>query len=314
MAVIDAHCDVLSKLLLHPGADPYDDQSITATLSRQIQGDVLLQGYAIYIDDAASPSAFADILRSIDLFYEKIVKQPYIVQVKGKADLLRLRPREQIGVMLTLEGVDALPNDSCYVRLLHRLGVRAIGLTWNHANWAADGAAEPRGGGLTQAGRRLVHDCEQLGILVDVSHLSDRGFWDVAGLKRSGVFASHSNVSDLCPHPRNLSLEQIDHLIATEGMIGLTFVPYFISHNDNVSIRDLLMHIEYICERGGAACIGFGSDFDGTPRTVAGIEHSGLFNHFREELSRHYRESDVENWMYKNWFSFLNKHLPVSNL
>ncbi len=310
MAVIDAHCDVLSKLLQHPGAAWSDTDVITATLPRQAEGGLLLQGYAIYIDEAAAASGFEQILRSVDLFYEKIVAEPRIVQIREKADLMRLAPGRQIGALLTLEGVDALPADPLYVRLLFRLGVRAIGLTWNHANWAADGVGEPRGGGLTMAGRQLVRDCDKLGIMIDVSHLSVQGFWDVAELKREGVFASHSNVIDLCPHPRNLSQDQIDHLIGAEGMIGLTFVPYFVSRNKKASMRDLLMHIEYICERGGASCIGFGSDFDGTPEMVSGLEHPGCYAAFRDELSKHYHESDIEGWMYKNWLDYLNKHLP----
>jgi membrane dipeptidase len=162
---------------------------------------------------------------------------------------------------------------------------------------------------LTQKGIQLVKECEKLGILLDVSHLSVKSFWDVTQYAASGVFASHSNVKDICNHPRNLSADQIDYLIHSKGMIGLTFVPAFVHNSGHATIHDLLMHIEYICERGGAYCVGLGSDFDGIDRTVAGLEHPGKYEQFRNELSQHYRESDIENWMYKNWFTFLNNQL-----
>ena len=124
---------------------------------------------------------------------------------------------------------------------------------------------EQRNGGFTERGRQLIEQCHRTGIILDVSHLSQAGFWEMAELTQGPVIASHSNAYSICPHPRNLSDEQIRALIALNGMIGITFVPWFIrSGVERVTPEDVLPHIEKICELGGEKHIMFGSDFDGS--------------------------------------------------
>ncbi len=195
---------------------------------------------------------------------------------------------------------------------LHRLGIRAAGLTWNHANWAADGAMEPRGGGLTIKGRRFVEECENLDILLDVSHLSERAFWEVAELSQRPVIASHSNARAICDHPSNLTDAQIEKLIAKQGLIGVTFVPWFVSNAEVVVIDDLLRHIEHICELGGESHIMLGSDFDGIDRYIEGLTHPGELISLQEALLKRYSERQTEQFMSGNALRFLRKSLPIA--
>src|SRR5690606_34269437 len=122
---------------------------------------------------------------------------------------------------------------------------------------------EPRGGGLTARGRELVAECNRLGIALDVSHLSERGFWELMERTQDAPIASHSNAKALCSHPRNLTDEQIHAIIKTGGRIGITFVPYFLRAGGGAAIDDVLRHLEHICSLGGAGHVAFGSDFDG---------------------------------------------------
>jgi membrane dipeptidase len=217
----------------------------------------------------------------------------------------------KIGALLSLEGVDGLQGQMSLLRIMHQLGIRAAGLTWNHANWAADGAMEPRGGGLSAKGRLFVEECDKLDILLDVSHLSERAFWEVAELSQRPVLASHSNVRAICDHPRNLTDAQIKKLIAKDGLIGVTFVPWFVSEAEVVVIDDLLRHIEHICELGGESHIMLGSDFDGIDKYMKGLTHPGELIALQEALLKRYSASQTEQFMSGNALHFLRKMLPA---
>lgn len=312
MAFVDAHCDVLCKLFEHEKADFAKGNGVAASLPRLKEGGALLQFFAIYIPEKFRPFSFEQVLRSVALFAERVAAQPEMVPVRRRSDLNRLVPGEKIGALLALEGVDALPASPWAVRILFELGVRSVGLTWNRANWAADGAGEARAGGLTGAGRRLVAECNRLRMLVDVSHLSERAFWDVAACTRRPFIASHSNVYDCCPHPRNLRAGQIDHMIETGGMIGLTFVPPFLESPGRVRARadSLLRHLDAICARGGRLNVGFGSDFDGFDTPLYGLEHPGKYGTLRDLLLKRYSAEDAQAFLAGNWLRFLSRELP----
>jgi membrane dipeptidase len=254
------------------------------------------------------------VLRSIDLFHERILSNPQMYFIRSKEELQASRERGLIGAMLSLEGVDALQGDLTYVRILFYLGVRSIGITWNYANWAADGVMEPRQGGLTTKGRNLIKECNRLGMLLDTSHLSEKGFWELIGLSDKPVIASHSNASKIRQHPRNLDDEQITAIIRTGGVMGVTFVSPFVYTGEPVTMDKLLLHIDHICSLGGSRHIGLGSDFDGIKEWITGLEHIGKYNNLIELLLKHYSEEDVEHIIYKNWYNFYLKHLPESNI
>jgi len=311
--VWDLHCDALSKIILEPEIRFEDDPRLDVTARRLKSGGVQLQAFAIFIPGAWKGRPFEAVLASIDAFQQRIASRPDVLPIRSRADVdVLLRPGEQrIGAMLTLEGADGLEGNLAYLRIAHALGVRTLGLTWNNANWAADGIREPRGGGLTSAGRRLVAECDRLGMPLDVSHLSVKGFWEVLDTARRPPIASHSNAKALCDHPRNLSNDQIRALIAAGGRIGITFVPYFLrSDGKRASIDDVLRHVEHICSLGGANHVGFGSDFDGIEEWVEGLEHPGGYPALAEALAKRYSAEQTEGFLRKNWLSYYQAHLP----
>ncbi|MGO4106769.1 dipeptidase [Paenibacillus sp. YAF4_2] len=310
--VADFHCDVLSKLLVDPKLSFRNSESnaLDVTYERLKESGAVLQTFAVYIPEKLNGS-IEPILESIDHFYEQVLTCPDMMLVRNQADLREGLATGKIGALLSLEGVDGLQGSIPILRLLHRLGVRAAGLTWNYANWAADGVMEPRGGGLTAKGRAFVQECDNLGILVDVSHLSERAFWDVADLASRTIIASHSNAKALLNHPRNLTDEQIKAILALQGLIGVTYVPWFVAEGEQVTIDHVLRHIEHICELGGEQHLMLGSDFDGIDKYVSGLTHPGEVYRLREALLKRYTEQQTKQFLSGNALSFLAAHLPV---
>ncbi|RXZ78315.1 membrane dipeptidase [Paenibacillaceae bacterium] len=311
MRTADFHCDVLAKMLTDETVDfgQRGNGPLDVTYERLLQANSVFQTFAIYIPSSCESNA-GSLLRSIDLFYRRVIPHPQIELIQTSADLQRTLTNGKIGAMLSLEGADALQGDFTLLRILYYLGVRALGLTWNEANWAADGVMEPRQGGLSSKGVQLVAECNRLGIMLDVSHLTDQGFWEVLGLTRKPVIASHSNARALCSHPRNLSDDQISALIAADGRIGITYVPWFVEEQEPATIDDLLRHIEHICSLGGQHHLMLGSDFDGIDRHVQGLRHPAEVYQVTEALLRRYDQSLVAGIMSDNAIRFLLAHLP----
>ncbi|CAM3147864.1 dipeptidase [Paenibacillus lupini] len=310
--VADFHCDVLSKLLVDPKLSFRDSESnaLDVTYKRLKESGAVLQTFAVYIPEKLNGS-IEPILESIDHFYEQVLTCPDMMLIRNQADLRESLATGKIGALLSLEGVDGLQGSIPILRLLQRLGVRAAGLTWNYANWAADGVMEPRGGGLTAKGRAFVQECDNLGILVDVSHLSEKAFWDVADLASRTIIASHSNAKALLNHPRNLTNEQIKAILALQGLIGVTYVPWFVAEGEQVTIDHVLRHIEHICELGGEQHLMLGSDFDGIDKYVSGLTHPGEVYRLREALLKRYSEQQTKQFLSGNALSFLAAHLPA---
>ncbi|SFD69963.1 membrane dipeptidase [Paenibacillus catalpae] len=310
-SIADFHCDVLSKLLVHPNLTFQGSETglLDVTYERLKESGAVLQTFAVYIPEKLNGS-IEPILASIDHFYEQVLTCPDMMLIRSQADLAESLAMGKIGALLSLEGVDGLQGSIPILRLLHRLGVRAAGLTWNHANWAADGVMEPRGGGLTAQGKTFVTECDKLGILVDVSHLSERAFWDVADLASRTIIASHSNAKTLLNHPRNLTDDQIRAIIALQGLIGITYVPWFVADGEQVTVDDVLRHIDHVGGLGGEQHIMLGSDFDGIDKYVNGLTHPGEVYRLREAMLKRYSEEQTKRFLSGNALTFLAANLP----
>jgi len=206
--------------------------------------------------------------------------------------------------ILSIEGGEALEGDLGVLRVLHRLGVRLLTLTWNQRNQIADGVGESRtGSGLTEFGLKVIDEMNDLRMLIDVSHLSETGFWDVIKRSKAPIVASHSNCYALCPHLRNLKDEQIKALADKGGVIGITFVPNFLTQEKRkTTVKDVVKHIDYLVEKVGVDCVGLGSDFDGTGALPLGLEGVDKIPNITEELlNRGHKEKDIKKILGENF-------------
>ncbi len=187
--------------------------------------------------------------------------------VRKTDDIHAAKEEGKLAAVLTIENSEAVERSLNILRSLYLLGVRSIGLTHNPNTWASTGNDEGEtGGGLTKFGVQLVKEMNKLGMLVDVSHISERGFWDVLDITDTPIIASHSNCMTLCNHSRNLTNEQLKAIAVNGGVVGITFVPGFITEDGwrkSPPFAQLINHIEYAIDVAGLDHVGIGSDFDG---------------------------------------------------
>lgn len=302
MKIIDLHCDALLKLWCAEGQKSFEsDEELDTNKQRLLQGGIQAQGFAIYTPaNMKAEQRFQCALDQIYYFQtEVLAKNPEMKQIKDWSDFDNLKDGE-IGAMLTLEGVEPIGNDLKKLHLFYQLGVRAVGLTWNYANLAADGADETRNGGLTLFGKEIVNFHNEHKILTDVSHLCEGSFWDVIEHAKY-PFASHSNARALCDHQRNLRDEQAKALFEKGGTLHLTYVTMFINEQGTVGIPDLIRHVDHFCSLGGVRHLGLGSDFDGINTKVVGLEHAGVTYNLINELLKHYSEEQVRGFAGENF-------------
>ena len=319
--VIDGHCDTLLRFLMQesaklrppPGAVPENAGHID--VERLKQGGVTAQNFACYILPRFLPAqATHQTLAMIDALYRRIDEHSDDLCLATSAgDIERAKQAGKVAALLSLEGAEGLQGSLATLRMVYRLGVRWIGLTWNHRNQAADGLGEARtGGGLTEFGVQLVQEMNRLGMLVDIAHLAPAGVRDVFQVCEAPVIASHANAHALCPVPRNLTDEQLTQLAATGGVVGVTYVPGFITDGagDRPATLDMLLgHVDHIVQVDGIDHVGLGSDFDGFGGPPpAGLEDvSCLPNVTAALLERGYAPDAVRKILGGNWLRVLRQ-------
>ncbi|MCS7039701.1 MAG: dipeptidase [Caldilineales bacterium] len=266
--VFDAHCDTLAWTL--PGPQQRDlrhwGQVGHLDLPRMEAGGINGQIFACFPGEnnlTAAPTAAA--LRRLEGLYRLLEQAPdRLTLVRTATDLAGLSPDGPIGAVLGLEGAEALDGSLELLYTFFRLGVRVLGLAWNGRNAACDGVAVGDRYGLTPFGRDLVTACNELGIVLDVSHLNAAGIEDVLTLSAQPVIASHSLARAVFDHRRNLSDAQLRGIAAAGGVIGATFVAEFMAASpDEATLDHLLAHIEHMLAVAGPAHVGLGSDYDG---------------------------------------------------
>jgi membrane dipeptidase len=220
-----------------------------------------------------------------------------------------------LAMVLHFEGAEAVNADLSNLEDYYRQGLRSLGIVWSRPNVFAEGvpfafpATPDTGPGLTDAGKALVRACNRLGVLVDLAHINERGFWDVAALSNAPLVVSHTNVHALLPSTRNLTDAQIDAVGASGGLIGLNFEPMQIGLNgvpaEDIPLSALVRHVEYIANRIGPEHVAFGSDFDGTHMPSALGDAAGMQKLVQAMRAAGLDEATLEKVAYRNWLRIL---------
>ncbi|MEP3275711.1 MAG: dipeptidase [Stappiaceae bacterium] len=224
---------------------------------------------------------------------------------------------EKLAAILHMEGAEAIDRDFHVLDVLWRAGLRSLGPVWSRNTIYAEGvpfrfpSGPDIGGGLTEDGKRLIKKCNELGILVDLSHLNEAGFWDVARLSDAPLVATHSNAHALCPHARNLTDKQLGAIAESDGMVGLNFAAAFLRDdgrmNPDIPMARVLEQLDYLVEHLGEDRVGLGSDFDGATVPDVISDASGL-PALRSAMIEHgYTETLIEKICYRNWMRVLRK-------
>lgn len=223
--------------------------------------------------------------RELALFQRELENNSDLVRFCASgADADKAASEGRAAAFLSVEGAGLLGCDLRMLRSAYLAGVRAVNITWNHANILSGTNVEEPTRGLSGAGREFVREMQRLGMLVDVSHISEPGFWDVLETAARPVMASHSNAKALCGHTRNLSDEQFRALVQNGGVAGLNLCPDFLG--GGATAGTCADHIEHFLSLGGAKHICIGGDLDGIERMPDGMTGIESVQKIYEELRR----------------------------
>jgi membrane dipeptidase len=221
----------------------------------------------------------------------------------------------QVTAIVHMEGAEPLAADLSDLESWYERGLRSVGLVWSRPNAFAEGvpfrfpSSPDTGAGLTDAGRELVRACNRLGILVDLSHLNEAGFWDVQRISDAPLVVTHSNAHALCAASRNLTDRQLDAVRDSGGVVGVNFAVGFLredGYNDAATpITEIVRHIDYLVERMGIDHVAFGSDFDGAtiPDELGGV--AGLPKLVNALRDAGYDDDAIAKLTHENWLRVL---------
>jgi membrane dipeptidase len=337
--IIDGHNDLLLNLYAPEDGTRRDFFTRGSTghldLPRAREGGLVGGFFAVYVPPAGerwsektltTGSTAEDVPASLELPYAQqaalaMTAELYRLEMASAGRLKVVRTAGELrtcldagvlGAILHFEGAEMIDEELDALEVFYQAGLRSLGLVWSRPNIFGQGVpfrfphSPDIGDGLTEAGRRLVRRCNQLGIMVDLSHLNEKGFWDVASLSQAPLVATHSNAHALCPASRNLTDRQLDAIRDSDGMVGLNFSVTFLrpdgDRNADTPIDVMVQQIDYLVRRLGIDRVGLGSDFDGAtipqeigdvaglPKLVDALAESGFDEQSLRKLTN-------ENWL-----------------
>lgn len=303
----DGHCDTISRCerLCRPLREN-DGQLDLARLGVYAKA---AQFFAIYHDPADAPAdgMFAACRRQQALFARELADNADIAaQCRTAEDVRRANDAGKIAALLSCEGAELLNCDPDHLDWARDVGVKAINLTWNHANLLAGAHASEPERGLSARGRAFVRGAQSRGILMDVSHCSDAAFWDLMEITEKPVLATHSNARAVCGHTRNLTDDMFRAIAGTGGVVGVNLWTGFVAFSEAPAMDDVLRHIDHFMELGGEKHIGLGADLDGCERLSGGMEGVQDLPMLWEALRRHgYGSALLEGIFYNNFLRVL---------
>lgn len=304
MSIIDLHCDTICHLIDNKDME-LKRNHLAIDLEKLTKGNSLAQFFALFIDLKEHPKAFNRAMDMLNKFYEELEKNNHEISVaKNYEDFEVNKEEDKISAFLTIEEGEAIEGSLKNLRNFYDLGVRLMTLTWNYENSIGypNCREEFRNKGLKTFGLETLEEMNRLGMIIDVSHLSDGGFYDVARYSKKPFVASHSNSRAVCNHSRNLTDDMIRTLSEKGGITGINFEKSFLIEGGSKSaVEDMVKHINHICNVGGIDVLSLGSDFDGINPKNLEISNMGEIDKLITALQKEgYHESHIEKILYRN--------------
>ena len=326
--VFDMHCDTIGMMHM-ASIDKKPQQHLSVNnmhidLVKLQKGNYLAQCFAMFVP-FVEDNPFELCMAMIDRFFAEIeTNSDFIALATCYDDIMRNEEAGKISAILTIEDACVIQGSLDKLRELFRRGVRMITLTWNYANGIAfpnfempvEMPLDPKmpppnmsipnvDNGLTHFGFELVEEMNRSGIIIDVSHLADAGFWDVAKHSKAPFVASHSNARACCANVRNLSDDMIRALAEKGGVTGLNYAIDFLRNSDLAQtnhsyLEDMVRHVKHIVNVGGIECIGLGSDFDGIPNNPD-LQDASYLPRLAHALNQAgFSEAEIDKIFYQN--------------
>jgi membrane dipeptidase len=345
--IFDGHNDVLLRLHRRAGADPVaafldGEDKGQLDLPKARRGGFAGGLFAIFvpsterkngsngetpapeINSAASPPAVEvteaqrTVFAMVSLLYRiERQSQGRLRVCRNADDIARCLDDDALAAVLHIEGAEAIDQNFELLDVLYEAGLRSLGPVWSRPNAFGHGvpfrcpSSPDTGPGLTDLGKALIGACNQLRILVDLSHLNERGFWDVAAISHAPLVATHSNAHALSPHSRNLTDRQLAAIRESGGLVGVNFAASFL-RQDGRQDKDtpavlIIEHVEHMLEHVGEDGVGFGSDFDGARIPAELGDAAGLQNLVQIMRTRGFGEPLIEKLCFRNWLRVLRR-------
>ncbi|MDE5699788.1 MAG: dipeptidase [Lachnospiraceae bacterium] len=326
----------------HDKSQQLSQNNLQVDIQKMKKSGYLLQNFAMYVDLKKGLDPFAYVSELIDVFYDEMEKNKNDIRViKTYDEILENEQQGKMSALMTIEEGGCCKGDIRNLERLYQLGARMMTLTWNYPNELASpnifvrntqaensavkdvvsdaqSAKDFQKGstvkddkgfclfdnskGLTESGFLFIERMEQLGIIIDVSHLSDAGFRDVAQNTKKPFVASHSNARALCGHCRNLTDDMIRTIAERGGVIGLNYYGCFLNetNDSHSSVARMAAHARHMLRIGGSECLGLGSDFDGISGELE-IQDCSQMHKLADELERqHFINTEIENILFRN--------------
>lgn len=305
----DLHCDTLTEILPEESlSENHANLDLTrASKNLKRYGQV----FALWYDYKKID------INHIDENFIKIFHRAMQLLEKCKDSIVLCKTSEsmekafQEGKQAAVLAIEDLSIMGSYAERAAEYGIRLAAIVWNYESVYGYGAAADEKGHLKKEGITLIRKLDSDGVILDVSHLSEAGFYDLCEAVSSPFAASHSNSRKICPHERNLTDGQLREIIFRRGICGLNLYREFVSGDSQCSLKDIIIHIEHILSLGGGEILAMGCDFDGCrncfPKGITGIESIGTI--YEELLKLNYKEEIIRNIFFNNAYRFFKRNL-----
>ncbi|MCO6386636.1 dipeptidase [Aliihoeflea sp. 40Bstr573] len=344
--IFDGHNDTLLRLHLSKSADPVADflnggAGGHIDLPRAMEGGLRAGLFAIFIpspgkgadveaimsqpkydaplpDRCTTDAALAETMAMAALLFRiEAASEGRLKVCRTAGEIAATAKPGNLAAVLHIEGAEAIDPDFNNLDVLHQAGLRSLGPVWSRPNIFGHGvpfrfpSTPDTGPGLTDLGRELVRRCNALRIAFDLSHITEKGFWDVAGLTDAPLIASHSNAHAVTPHARNLTDEQLKAVGETKGIAGLNYATAFLRTDGRMRpdtpFEIMLRQIDHMVEKAGIDSVGLGSDFDGAMVPQVLGDAAGLPKLVDAMRVHGYDETDIEKLCFGNWLRVLGE-------
>nr|WP_321463763.1 dipeptidase [uncultured Cohaesibacter sp.] len=338
--VFDGHNDTLLRLEMaarsgKPLSFMEGDENLHIDLPKAKQGGFAGGLFAIFIppvQELGSKPDFQTMVKPVDQTYALELTDAMMARAMllaresedqiriclSSADIRKAMEEGALAIMLHIEGAEAIDADFNALEVLHAAGLRSIGPVWSRSNIFGHGVpfdfpgSPDVGPGLTDLGKELVRRCNAMKIMIDLSHLNEKGFWDVHAITDKPMLATHSNVHALCKSRRNLTDKQLDAIAESKGLVGLNYSISFLRSDGDKSQLDMdidimVDHLAYLVEKLGEEGVGLGSDFDGTtvPQRIGNAAGNPLL--IERMRARQFGEELIAKIAHENWLSMLER-------
>ena len=305
--LIDAHADTISRALLRDQNQRslYINDTLDVDFSRLSEFDAPVQVFALWLSDRFVETAFEQTNLQIDFFEEQVAMHSDMIEIAlDLDDIRRIAGEGRISAILAIEGGEALMGEIDNLDHFFNRGVRIFAPVWNRENELGFGQATGSTQGLKPFGFEVIQRMDELGMIMDVSHLNEAGFWDAHNTSTRPYMASHSNAYAVMPHNRNLRDDQILAIVERGGVIGFNMFPRIIAPGDTVTLDDVIAHFRHFIELGAGNHIGLGCDFDGIPSMPEGISCVSSLHMFGDLLTNEFGEYVAFRVMEGNFYEF----------